>query len=135
MAGRSHRRAARHGRWPLAAALLALAPAALPEAGTRDLAGGVHSEYCVALAPGKRLDYRFEASGPVQFNAHYHAGREVLYPVPEREALDGAGQVRVDAPQDLCLMWSNSARTPVHLQFEAGVVPDDEPGQPPRERH
>jgi len=90
---------------------------------TRELAPGAQSEHCLALAPGQVLDYRFTASRPLQFNVHYHVGREIVFPVPESELDAHAGKVTVDRPRNCCLMWVNRSQAPVHIDFDARVAP------------
>lgn len=57
------------------------------------------------LATGERLDWRFEASGPVDFNVHYHDGPSVVMPVSRQASLGDAGIYVAAIPHDYCAMW------------------------------
>src|SRR5512147_1103703 len=56
------------------------------------------AEECFKLPAGKAIGYAFESSAPVDFNIHYHVGKDVVYPVKRdqvRQAVD-----RFTAPSD-----------------------------------
>ena len=68
-------------------------------------AGKMH-EICARLAKGEKRRYHWKASGPVDFNIHYHEGNEVFYPV-KRESMRGDGGTFVaKIDQDYCWMWT-----------------------------
>lgn len=59
------------------------------------VASGKFAEICGKLTRADTVAWRFEASGPLNFNIHYHEGKDVRYP-ERRDALAGAdGQLRV----------------------------------------
>ena len=63
-------------------------------------------EECVKLDAGEKRKYYWKSTGPVDFNIHYHEGREVSYPV-KRDAMRGDGGVfTAKVPQDYCWMWT-----------------------------
>ncbi|WP_128000979.1 hypothetical protein [Piscinibacter defluvii] len=81
------------------------------------VAPGKFAEACGRLARAESIAWRFEASGPLNFNIHYHEGKKVRYP-ERRDALAGAsGRLKVALDQDYCWMWTNKAGQPVTLQF------------------
>jgi hypothetical protein len=76
--------------------------------------GGEHEE-CVHLDAGQSRHYYWRASGPVDFNIHFHSGDEVSYPV-KREAMRGDGGTFVAKDtEDYCWMWT-AARGPARIE-------------------
>lgn len=120
------RRLSRSGR-ALASAAAALAllvaggahAATLAEDGAFNLtvAPAKFNEHCFRLAAGQTLIYTFEATAEVDFNLHYHRGREVFYPIktPAMRRIDAARHTAVHA-DDYCLMWENRGNAPVVLR-------------------
>ncbi|HMM85715.1 MAG TPA: hypothetical protein PKC53_09585 [Azohydromonas sp.] len=81
------------------------------------VAPGKFAEVCGKLVKAESVAWRFDASGPLNFNVHYHEGKEVRYP-ERRDALASAsGQLRVALDQDYCWMWTNKSAQPVDLQL------------------
>ncbi len=81
------------------------------------VAPGKFAEVCGKLAKAQSVAWRFDASGPLNFNIHYHEGKEVRYP-QRRDALASAsGHLRVALDQDYCWMWTNKSAQPVDLQL------------------
>jgi len=100
------------------APLLACADEAAPNSPGRFTvnlqAGGEHEE-CVRLESGEARHYYWRASGPVDFNIHFHRGDEVSYPV-KREAMRGdGGTFTAKSGEDYCWMWTARDR-PVKLE-------------------
>lgn len=98
--------------------LLLLAAAATPAfasegegAYSLKLTGKAFDERCLKLAAGEAVRYRFTASSPVDFNVHYHRGKEVFYPVKQAAVREGAGTFRADADDAYCLMWEQASGT------------------------
>ena len=117
--------------WGLLAPVLLLLPAAA-QAEVIDIAwsGDGRFERRVMVEPGKfaevcgkrtRADavaWRFDASGALNFNIHYHEGKEVRYP-ERRDALASAsGLLQVALDQDYCWMWTNKSGQPVRLDLQ-----------------
>jgi hypothetical protein len=81
------------------------------------VAPGKFAEVCGKLARADSVAWRFEASGPLNFNIHYHEGKDVRYP-ERRDALAGAsGRLRVVLDQDYCWMWTNKSGQAVDLNL------------------
>ena len=79
------------------------------------VAPGKFAEVCGKLARADSVAWRFEASGPLNFNIHYHEGKDVRYP-ERRDALAGAsGRLQVALDQDYCWMWTNKSGQAVDL--------------------
>jgi hypothetical protein len=81
---------------------------------------GKFVEVCGKLAPGDSIRWEFAASGPVDFNLHYHVGKEVEFPAKQAHVVSGQDTLRVAVREDYCWMWSNKssnrARIDVRLQ-------------------
>ena len=81
------------------------------------VAPGKFAEVCGKLARADSVAWRFEASGPLNFNIHYHEGKDVRYP-ERRDALAGAsGRLQVVLDQDYCWMWTNKSGQAVDLNL------------------
>lgn len=65
----------------------------------------VHEE-CQRIEAGQKRRYMWRADGPVDFNVHYHRGKEVFYPV-KRDAMRGdGGTFSAKEGDDYCWMWT-----------------------------
>lgn len=78
------------------------------------------AEVCGKLPAGLKVRWDFESGTPLDFNVHYHVGKEVVLP-SKLTAVSAAKDVldtKID--QDYCWMWSNksasSATVTVKLQ-------------------
>ena len=80
------------------------------------LAPGRFAEVCGRLDPGARVDWRFDASQPSDFNIHYHEGRAVRYPAKEEGRTQSAGILEVTRAEDYCWMWSNRSVGPLEVR-------------------
>ena len=68
-------------------------------------AGKVHEE-CMRLAAGDKRAFHWKSDAPVDFNVHYHQGKEVFFPV-KRDAMRGdGGTFTAKIAQDYCWMWT-----------------------------
>ena len=65
-------------------------------------------EHCVKLESGEAVHYRFRASSEVDFNIHYHRGKDVLYPVRERGSRRAEGKYTAPHDDTFCLMWEHT---------------------------
>jgi hypothetical protein len=69
---------------------------------------GKFAEVCGKVVPGQQIQWRYEASAELEFNIHYHVGKEVSY--PERaNAARAEGELRVARSEDHCWMWVNKS--------------------------
>ena len=109
---------------PLRTAVLAVAVLALPAHAevvdidwggggrferTLSLPAGKFAELCGKLAKGDRVQWTFTADQPVDFNIHYHVGKEVVYPAKRDGAKQLAGEFVAPMDQDYCWMWSRKS--------------------------
>lgn len=82
------------------------------------LAPGKFAEVCGALDKAQAVNWRFNSTGPLAFNVHYHQGKDVVYPVKRDAATQADGRLVADPPQTYCWMWSNKGSQAVTLQVE-----------------
>jgi len=76
----------------------------------------VHEE-CMELQPKDVLSYSFNASGPVDFNIHFHEGEKISYPVSRKNISGHEGNYSPAKEQIYCLMWTNVQKTTVQLSY------------------
>ncbi|HET6514799.1 MAG TPA: hypothetical protein VFG09_06520 [Thermodesulfovibrionales bacterium] len=74
-------------------------------------------EDCMELVPGESLYYSFEASGPLNFNIHYHEDHNVVYGITKDEISSDKATFRCEKKQYYCLMWTNPGAGQVSLTY------------------
>jgi hypothetical protein len=72
-------------------------------------------EVCGKLAQGTKVRWHFEGGAPMDFNVHYHEGKDVRFPAKQAQVSKADGTVDVSVDQDYCWMWSDKSETPVSL--------------------
>lgn len=82
---------------------------------SRTIAPGKFVEVCGPLTPGQGIQWSFEADRAVDFNIHYHVGKDVRYPAKQDRVTALQGRLVADAPQDHCWMWVNKSAAAVRL--------------------
>lgn len=92
------------GAGPIAASTADFGPFSLP------VAPNSFEERCIKLAAGASMRYRFKSSAPVDFNLHYHRGKEVIYPVKKAAVAKRVGRFRAKREDVYCLMWENRTK-------------------------
>jgi len=80
------------------------------------VAAGKFFEVCGKLPAGLKVQWSFEASGPTDFNIHYHVGKEVVFPTKMPQVAGGQNTLSVKVEQDYCWMWSNKTAVPAMLK-------------------
>ena len=70
---------------------------------------GKFLEVCGKLAAGLQVRWQFESAARVDFNVHYHQGKEVMYPVKLSAVPNARDTLDVGIAQDYCWMWSNKS--------------------------
>jgi hypothetical protein len=75
----------------------------------REIAPYASIEECVALEPGERIAYRFEARLPVAFNIHFRDHNAVIMPVSSDSTTSESGDFSADRKELYCLMWEAGA--------------------------
>jgi len=89
---------------------------------------GKFHEKCVTLLPRQVFDYKFESSGPVYFNIHYHGeyGREYMI---QKETISSYEDTitefqykkaykQLSKKAHLCMLWRNNTDAPVELSID-----------------
>ena len=87
------------------------------------VAPGKLVEWCSPLRRGEKVQWQFEAAAALDFNIHYHEGKQVQFPA-QQDAVAKA-QATLDPPvdHDYCWMWTNKASTPVALTATLAKAP------------
>ena len=84
---------------------------------TVSVAPGKFAEVCGQLDRGQSVAWSFKADRPMNFNIHYHEGKQVVFPAKQDAAVDAQGKLDVSLSQDYCWMWTNKANAPIRLQL------------------
>lgn len=74
-------------------------------------------ELCGPLAAGSRIDWTFEATAPLNFNIHYHEGKDVRFPAKQDQVAKADGTLRVEVDQAYCWMWTNKSAKDARLKL------------------
>ena len=82
-----------------------------------EIQAGKFVEVCGALKPGQKITWSFQGSAPMNFNIHYHLGKETVFPAKLSAVKDAAQTLNVQAEQMHCWMWSNKSTQPLALQL------------------
>jgi len=84
------------------------------------IAAGKFVEVCGKLTSGMKVQWDFEAGTPVDFNLHYHVGKDVVFPSKQSAVSGGKDTLDAKIDQDYCWMWTNKSAAAttlvVHLQ-------------------
>jgi hypothetical protein len=83
------------------------------------IAAGRFVEVCGPLPAGLNLAWQFRTSAPIDFNIHYHQGKDVLFPARMSRVDKASDTLRVEVKQDYCWMWSN--KTAATVELKAGL--------------
>jgi len=75
------------------------------------------AEVCGPLAVGEQVRWRFRADRPLDFNVHYHVGKDVVYPVRQDGAIERDGVLAVSRRDEYCWMWTNPGTTTAQLDL------------------
>ena len=81
------------------------------------VAPGKFVEACEKLPKGAKVSWSFEAASPVDFNIHYHEGKQVRFPDKKSQVAKAAGVLRTPREQDYCWMWTNKSSAETLLSF------------------
>jgi hypothetical protein len=82
------------------------------------IAAGKFVEVCGKLAVGEGVRWSFTAAAPVDFNIHYHVGKEAVFPARQTQVTSGRDTLNVAVAQDYCWMWTNKGSAPVSLAVD-----------------
>ncbi len=114
----------------LAMALSATAPSTLADiidiAWTADgrferslsAAPGKFVEVCGQLPAGLKIRWDFEANTPLDFNVHYHVGKDVVFPSKLTAVASAKDTLDTKVDQDYCWMWTNKSSAPATVMVK-----------------
>jgi hypothetical protein len=75
-------------------------------------------ESCVKLDKGETARYEWKSDTPLDFNIHYHEGKEVFYPVKRDGATKGKDTFKAKIAQEYCWMWTASRKAKLEGRVE-----------------
>jgi len=86
------------------------------------IAPGKFVEACEKLPKGTKVAWSFEATLPLDFNIHFHEGKQVRFPAKKNQIAKDAGTLNTKVEQDYCWMWTNkgAAVTTLNLKLTKG---------------
>ena len=76
---------------------------------------GKFLELCGELTKDQAIGWSFDADRALDFNVHFHEGKDVVFPSKQDAVKQASGTLNVAVKQDYCWMWSNKSATPVTL--------------------
>lgn len=76
---------------------------------------GKFVELCGKLPAGQAVQWQYRGAAPLDFNIHYHVGKEVTYPAKLKATASARDTLHAAVEQDYCWMWSNKGDAPVKL--------------------
>ena len=76
---------------------------------------GKFLELCGGLTKGQAIDWSFDSDLALDFNVHFHEGKDVVFPEKQTAVTKASGTLNVAAKQDYCWMWSNKSPRPATL--------------------
>jgi len=76
-------------------------------------------EHCIRLNAGEQVRYRYSATAEVDFNIHYHRGKDVFYPVKSSGSRSADATFTAPQADAYCMMWERSGEGAVRIE---GVV-------------
>ncbi len=91
-------------------------------AAVHELQAGKFVEVCANIAPGERYRWKFEASGKVNFDVHYHVGDLVGRPAAIENVREAAAVLEVKSKQDYCWTWQNRSKESVKVSAEISKI-------------
>lgn len=78
---------------------------------------GKFSEVCGKLKKGNLIRWQFDSSASLEFNIHYHEGKNVVFPYKMSAIKSGEEELLISLDQDYCWMWTNKSKEEVKLEM------------------
>jgi hypothetical protein len=72
---------------------------------------------CGKLAVGAKVQRQFDAPAPLNFNIHFHEGKQVRFPAKQDQVAKADGTLRAEVDQDYCWMWTNKSASSASLKL------------------
>ena len=79
-------------------------------------------EVCGKQKKGDSVTWKFKASAPMDFNIHYHVGKDVSYPEKRADIASANGTLSAPLDQDYCWMWSNRSAQAVDIDVSLDLI-------------
>ena len=79
------------------------------------VAAGKVAEVCGKLPAGTSVRWDFDVSASLDFNVHYHVGKEVVFPSKLAAVATAKDTLLARTAQDYCWMWRNKSAKPATL--------------------
>ncbi|MBL8308796.1 MAG: hypothetical protein JNL19_00095 [Burkholderiales bacterium] len=80
------------------------------------IAPGKFVEICENLPKGGSVAWEFKASAPLNFNVHFHRGKDVVYPEKQDGVSERQGTLAAPSKEDYCWMWTNKGTVPSDIR-------------------
>ena len=74
------------------------------------------AEECFKLPGGETIGYAFESSAAMDFNIHFHRGKDVVYPVKVDAVRRADERFTAPSAEEFCLMWTNGTAAMVTVK-------------------
>lgn len=81
------------------------------------IAPGKFVEVCGRLSAGATVAWHFESGARLDFNVHFHEGKDVRYPARQSKVAKATGTLDAPVGQDYCWMWTNPTAGEAPLAF------------------
>jgi hypothetical protein len=75
------------------------------------------SEVCGKLKKGNLIRWQFDSSAPLDFNIHYHEGKEIILPYKMNAIKSAKEELLISLDQDFCWMWTNKSGEAIKLEM------------------
>lgn len=82
-----------------------------------ELKAGGSLELCGQLDAGLKIDWRYQSTQALDFNIHFHEGKEVVVPVKHKAKAELQEQFEVKQTQGYCWMWTNKSKEKASLEI------------------
>lgn len=82
------------------------------------VSAGKFVELCEKLPANAAVRWRFEAQAPLDFNVHYHEGKDVKFPARQGQSTGAEGVLNAALAQHYCWMWTNKGNATVKLTVQ-----------------
>ena len=85
---------------------------------TEAIAPGKFLEICEPLAKDSAVTWQFKASAPLNFNVHFHLGKDVVFPEKQDGVSELQGTLVAQRKEDYCWMWTNKGTAPSSIRVQ-----------------
>jgi hypothetical protein len=89
---------------------------------TTTLAADKGFEVCGSISSGERYQWKFDATGIVDFNIHYHVKKRVETPVSMQRVRVASAVFEPTSKHEYCWMWENKSGAPVTITAEIALL-------------